>query len=289
VSKASKRERQRLNREARREAELAWMKRRKRLKAVRNVGLLLLPLVALFIVLQVVRDDDSDSNANPLDNITCADVDAPAPKTPEVAGPPALEIDPALQYTAVLDTSCGEIEMALDSATAPTDVNNFVYLARQGYYDDTQFHRAAQDFVIQGGDPLGDGTGGPGYTIQGEVPPAGVGYEVGTVAMAKGGDEPAGTAASQFFVITNPPAEAGQGLDFLNQEPYQYALLGQVTRGLNVAQKIESFAPPEGDGTPTQVVVLRSVTITEGPAAETTTTAPAETTAATTAPAPPSS
>ncbi|MGH8986906.1 MAG: peptidylprolyl isomerase, partial [Acidimicrobiia bacterium] len=183
MSKAAKRERQRLNREARREAELAWMKRRRRLKAARNVGLLLLPLVVLFVVLQVVRDDDKAAG------VTCADVEAPAAKTPEVGGPPAIEIDPTTLYTAVLDTSCGNIEIAFDSAAAPTVVNNFVYLARQGFYDDTSFHRAARDFVVQGGDPAGDGSGGPGYTIQGEVPATGVGYTVGSVAMAKGEQE----------------------------------------------------------------------------------------------------
>lgn len=267
MSKAAKRERQRLNREARREAELAWLKRRKRLKAVRNVGLLLLPLVVLFVVLQIVRDDDNPGETA-ADEISCDEVEAPEPKTPEVEGPPPLEIDPAAQYTAVLDTSCGEIEIALDAASAPSVVNNFVALARQGFYDDTSFHRAAEDFVIQGGDPAGDGTGGPGYTIEGEVPAEGTGYEVGTVAMAKGGDDPAGSAASQFFIVTNPPAAPGQGLDFLNTEPYEYALLGNVTNGLDVARAIEALAPPEGDGPPTQVVLLRSVTIAETPAAD---------------------
>jgi peptidyl-prolyl cis-trans isomerase B (cyclophilin B) len=274
VSKAAKRERQRVNREARRQAELAWMKRRRRFKAARNVGLLLLPLVVLFVVLQVVRDDDQAAG------ITCDDVEAPAAKTPEVTGPPPMQIDPAVTYTAVLDTSCGNIEMTLDAASAPTTVNNFVFLAQQGFYDDTSFHRAAQDFVVQGGDPAGDGSGGPGYTFQGEVPPAGVGYTVGSVAMAKGGQEPAGTAGSQFFIVTSPAAGSGQGLEALNTEPYQYAALGQVTKGLKVAQKIESFAPEgtaeaPGDGPPTTDVVLRAVTIRETPAQAATTIPPA--------------
>jgi cyclophilin family peptidyl-prolyl cis-trans isomerase len=266
VSKAAKRERQRLNREARREAELAAARRRRQLKTARNVGLLLLPLVALFVFLQITRDDDEAAA------ITCDDVEAPAPKPVEPAAAPATEIVPTTLYTAVLDTSCGKIEILLDTAQAPTVVNNFVVLARQGFYDDTSFHRAAENFVIQGGDPAGDGSGGPGYEIQGEVPATGTGYTVGSVAMAKSGDAAAGTSGSQFFIITSQ----GQGLQTLNTEPYQYAVLGQVSKGLKIAQKIESFAPAgaegqPGDGPPTKVVLLKTVTIQETPTAPETT------------------
>jgi len=252
VSKAAKRERQRLNREARREAEMAAARRRRQLKTARNVGLLLLPLVGLFVFLQITRDDEAAA-------ITCDDVEAPAPKTVEPAAAPATEIVPTTLYTAVLDTSCGKIEILLDTAQAPTVVNNFVVLARQGFYDDTAFHRAAEDFVVQGGSPTGDASGGPGYDVQGEVPAPGTGYSVGSVAMGKSGDAAAGTSGSQFFIVTSQ----GQGLTSLNTEPYQFAVLGQVSRGLKVAQKIESFAPKGGDGPPTKVVVLNKVTIKE--------------------------
>jgi peptidyl-prolyl cis-trans isomerase B (cyclophilin B) len=274
VSKAAKRERQRLNREARREAEMAAARRRRQLKTARNIGLLLLPLIGLFVFLQITRDDDEAAA------ITCDDVEAPAPKTVEPAAAPATEIVPTTLYTAVLDTSCGKIEILLDTAQAPMVVNNFVVLARQGFYDDTSFHRAAENFVIQGGDPAGDGSGGPGYELQGEVPASGTGYSVGSVAMAKSGDAAPGTTGSQFFIITSQ----GQGLRTLNTEPYQYAVLGQVSKGLKIARKIESFAPEgaegqPGDGPPTKTVVLEKVTIEETPA-------PAETVAPeTTAPA----
>jgi cyclophilin family peptidyl-prolyl cis-trans isomerase len=267
VSKASKRERQRLNREARRQAELAAARRRRQLKTARNVGLLLLPLVGLFVFLQVTRDDEAAA-------ITCDDVETPAPKTPPFTAAPPTEIVETTLYTAVLDTSCGKIEILLDTAQAPTVVNNFVFLARQGFYDDTSFNRAAKDFVIQGGDP-GGGSGGPGYEFQGEVPPAGGGYSVGSVAMAKSGDAAAGTTGSQFFIVTSQ----GDGLTSLNTEPYQYAILGQVSKGLKVAQKMESFAPKGGDGPPTKVVVLNKVTIKETPS-QPTTTAPATATSA---------
>jgi peptidyl-prolyl cis-trans isomerase B (cyclophilin B) len=267
VSKAAKRERQRLNREARREAELVAAKRRQRFRLVRNAGVILLPLAVLFVVLQVVRDEDEQTAAA----VTCAEVKKPAARTPPSTAPPPLGIDPTHFYTATLDTSCGTIEMALDSGQAPQTVNNFVFLARQGFYDDTSFHRAARKFVIQGGDPAGDGSGGPGYELQGEVPGEGIGYQVSTVAMAKSGMAPAGTTGSQFFIITSP----GQGLDTLNTPPYQYAVLGQVTKGLKVAQEIESLAPEGGDGPPTKTVVLEKVTIDEKtPESATTTAAP---------------
>ncbi|MGQ0804939.1 MAG: peptidylprolyl isomerase [Actinomycetota bacterium] len=277
MSKAAKRERQRLNREARREAELAAARRRRMLKTTRNVALLLVPLVGLFLFLQITRDDEAAA-------IECDEVEAPAPKTVEPAAAPATEIVPTTLYTAVLDTSCGKITILLDTARGPTVVNNFVVLARQGFYDNTSFHRAAKDFVIQGGDPAGDGSGGPGYEFVGEVPAPGTGYSVGSVAMAKSGDAAAGTTGSQFFILTSE----GEGLTTLNTEPYQYAILGQVSKGLKVAQKIESFAPKGGDGPPKTTVLLKKVTIKETPAAPETA-APETTAPVTVATAPPAS
>jgi peptidyl-prolyl cis-trans isomerase B (cyclophilin B) len=279
VSKASKRERQRVNREARRQAEQATEKRRQQLKLARNVLIVLVPLAGVFVVAQVLRDEDKAGAAG------CEEVKAPDPKTQSFPSPPATVIDPAHLYTATIDTTCGKIEMLLDTAQAPTTVNNFVFLAREGFYDGTTFHRAAKDFVVQGGDPAGDGGGGPGYSITGEVPSEVVTYQVGSVAMAKGGQEPAGTAGSQFFIVTNPPAREGQGLDVLNQQPYQYALVGQLAddngRSLRVARRIEALAPESGDGPPTQTVVIRKITIRE--------TTPDTATTSTTAAPPPSS
>ncbi len=266
MSKAAKRERQRLNREARREAEIAVAKRRRQLKTARNVGLLLLPLVALFVGLQVFRDNDKAAAT------ACDEVSAPAPKDPPFTAPPVNEIDPAVLYTATLDTSCGKIELLLDAAQAPTTVNNFVFLARQGFYDGLGFHRVAEDFVVQAGDPVGDGSGGPGYSFVGEVPSEVTRYDVGSVAMAKGPSEPAGTAGSQFFIVTSQPTAPDRGLDVLNQPPYQYAIVGKLAEGnsLKIAQKIESLAPPgvdgqPGDGPPTETVIIKKVTITEMP------------------------
>jgi cyclophilin family peptidyl-prolyl cis-trans isomerase len=173
VSKAAKRERQRQNREARREAELAWMKRRKRFKAARNVGLLLLPLVILFVVLQVVRDDDS-SNSEPGNQGGFATV----------------------------STSMGDIVFELDPGEAPTTVENFVTLADDGYYDGLDVHRVSSTVgVIQ----TGEGSA-PVDTIDDELPTEGP-YQIGDVAMANTGEPDSGS--SQFFIITS---EAGTQL-----------------------------------------------------------------------------
>jgi peptidyl-prolyl cis-trans isomerase B (cyclophilin B) len=271
VSKAAKRERQRLNREARREAELVAAKRRQRFRLARNVGVLMLPLAVLFVVLQVVGDEE-DKTAGA---VTCAEVKKPEVRTPPFTAAPPLGIDPTHLYTATIDTSCGEIELLLDAAQAPTTVNNFVFLAREGFYDDLAFVRSVTDFVVQAGSPTQTNEGGPGYTVPGEVPSEVIGYQVGKVAMAKTETEPPGTAGSQFFIITSP----GQGLDTLNTPPYQYALLGQLAdddgRSLRVARQIESLAPEGGDGPPTKTVVIEKVTIDEKtPESATTTTAP---------------
>ena len=167
--------------------------------------------------------------------------------------PPAMTIDPAKEYTATLETTCGDITVALDAADAPVSVNNFVFLAREGFYDGLPWHRASAGFVIQGGDPDGNGTGGPGYQVTSEPPPGGR-YGVGSVAWAKAADDPPGSAGSQFFVVTGPD---GTSL------PPDYGWLGTVTGGLDVAQTIESLAPPSGDGPPIAPVYLETVVVTE--------------------------
>ena len=268
VSKAAKRERQRLNRETRRQIEEAAEKRRKRLRTARNFAIVLAPIIVIFVVLQITGGSDDSKDKS----------DGTTKRT--FSKPPAMTIDPAKQYTATIDTSEGQIVVALDAAGAPTGVNNFVFLANKHFYDGLRFSRAAKDFVIQAGSPKNDGIGGPGYSITDEVPASG--YQVGSVAYAKGGNEAAGTAGSQFFIVTSPAPAPGQGLDALNTQPYQYGALGTVTSGLDVAQKIGSYAPTSGDGPPTKKVRIDKVTIAESGG-------DASTTTATTAATPPSS
>lgn len=181
----------------------------------------------------------------------CERVSAAAPKTEAQLPEPALELDPAKTYRATVETSCGTFVITLDPKRAPVTGGSFVSLARKGFYDGLAFHRIAPGFVIQGGDPAGDGSGGPGYSVR-ERPPAGIAYSRGTVAMAKAGTEPPGTSGSQFFVVTGPDA----GL------PPDYALLGQVTGGDAVLTRIEALGASQ-DGPPSRPVVIDKITVTE--------------------------
>ncbi len=161
---------------------------------------------------------------------------------------PELGIDVNKRYTALMSTSKGDIEIALAPERAPKTVNSFVFLARHGYYDGLNFHRVIPGFVLQGGCPEGSGRGGPGYRFDDELPPAGR-YEVGSLAMANSGPN---TNGSQFFVIS--------GQDGVRLPP-QYALFGQVTKGLDVVQTINDLG--SRSGTPSEDVKILSVRITE--------------------------
>jgi peptidyl-prolyl cis-trans isomerase B (cyclophilin B) len=178
----------------------------------------------------------------------CSKVARPAPKQVNLAPPPTTLRGPA---TATVETSCGNFTISLDTARAPKTASSFAYLARQGVYDDTPFHRIVPGFVIQGGDPTGTGTGGPGYFVD-EPPPRDLSYTQGVVAMAKTSAEPPGRSGSQFFVVT--VADAGLTPD--------YALIGRVSSGFDVVQRIEQLGTPSG--TPKATVVIRRVTIGAG-------------------------
>jgi peptidyl-prolyl cis-trans isomerase B (cyclophilin B) len=176
----------------------------------------------------------------------CTAVSAPHPKGPQKIAKPTLKLDPAKRYVVRLSTNCGDIDMQLDVTRAPLTSASFAYLVKRGFYNDLTFHRIAAGFVIQGGDPLGNGSGGPGYSIV-EAPPANLQYTLGTVAMAKTGTEPSGASGSQFFIVTSPNA----GL------PPQYALVGKVIGSLAAVTAISKLAtnPPQ-DGAPTKPVVI---------------------------------
>jgi peptidyl-prolyl cis-trans isomerase B (cyclophilin B) len=178
----------------------------------------------------------------------CSRVPAPAPKQVHLSRPTSTL---HVQATATVETSCGNFTIALDVARAPKTASSFAYLARQGVYDDTPFHRIVPGFVIQGGDPTGTGSGGPGYSVD-EPPPRGLSYTQGIVAMAKSAAEPPGRSGSQFFVVTVP--DAGLTPD--------YALVGRVSSGFDVVQRIEQLGT--ASGTPKQPVVIRRVTIKGG-------------------------
>ena len=183
----------------------------------------------------------------------CRRVPAPAPR-PEGTQrrPPAANLVPGKRYDVTFWTNCGHFTVRVDQKAAPATAASFVALARKGFFDGTAFHRIVPGFVIQGGDPTGSGQGGPGYTTT-DKPPADTVYERGMVAMAKTGEEPPGTAGSQFFVVT------GQAPDLAPE----YATLGRVTKGLDVVERIGQLGDPSsgGAGTPLEPVVVRRATV----------------------------
>lgn len=168
-------------------------------------------------------------------------------------GPPEIAIDPAKTYAATLETTKGTIEAELYPADAPQTVNNFVCLARDGYFDGTPFHRIVKGFVIQGGDPTGTGSGGPGYRFADE--PVTKEYERGTLAMANAGPN---TNGSQFFVVLD---------DLRGKLPKNYTIFGKVTGGQEAVDAIAAVPTRPGPGgensQPTEAVTLDRVTIQE--------------------------
>ena len=196
-------------------------------------------------------DGDSSSASSTQANADgCKEVEAPAPKTVSFKAPKQV-LKPGETATAVVKTSCGTFEIALDTKRAPKTANSFAFLAEEGFYDDLTFHRVAPGFVIQGGDPEGTGTGGPGYSVD-EKPPANLAYTKGLVAMAKSSAEPPGRSGSQFYVVTAPDA----GL------PPEYALVGKVSKGYDVVEKIDALGTPEEK--PKQTVLIEEMTIDQG-------------------------
>ena len=161
--------------------------------------------------------------------------------------PPELTIDLARSYTAHLETTAGPITLELFAADAPLTVNNFAFLARDGFYDGVIFHRVIDGFVIQGGDPTGTGRGGPGYQFRDEFH-ARTKYGRGTLAMANAGPN---TNGSQFFIC-----HQDVGL------PNQYTIFGRVTDGMVVVDAIAT-APTGAQDRPVDPVAIQSVTISE--------------------------
>src|SRR5205823_10831130 len=137
------------------------------------------------------------------------------------------KLDRSTTYDVTISTNCGDFTIRLDQAQSPHATASFLSLARHGFFDHTLVHRIVPGFIVQGGDPTGTGTGGPGYSTV-DKPPAGAMYLHGVVAMAKTAAEPAGTAGRQFFVVTAP--DSGLTPD--------YAIIGKVVRGPDVRDRI---------------------------------------------------
>ncbi|MFQ5814097.1 MAG: peptidylprolyl isomerase [Anaerolineae bacterium] len=165
----------------------------------------------------------------------------PADRADMYSEPPEMQIDANKTYVATISTAAGDIVVQLDASAAPLTVNNFVFLARQGFYDKLTFHRVEPGFVIQGGDPTGTGAGGPGYTVPAEIQ---LPHIEGAIAMARKADQVNPTRASngsQFYITLAPKPFLDEG----------YTAFGHVTEGMDVVQSIAV-----GD-------VIEKITITE--------------------------
>jgi cyclophilin family peptidyl-prolyl cis-trans isomerase len=175
-------------------------------------------------------------------------VDGSSPQRRSFKGEPPMPIDAAKRYTATMVTSKGPMTIALDPQAAPRTVNSFVFLARYHYFDGIAFHRVIPGFVLQGGDPTGTGTGGPGYKFADELPAPGR-YELGSLAMANAGPD---TNGSQFFIISG---RDGMAL------PPNYSLFGKVVAGLETVAAIDAVGSRSGKTS--EKVTIESVTIAE--------------------------
>ena len=199
-------------------------------------------------------DDDAtdDETAAPAEaSVGCPPVDGADEQIQSFDGPPPMCLDPDATYSAKVTTNIGEITIDLDQEQAPNTVNNFVFLARYNYFDDTECHRVEQGFVTQCGDPTATGTGGPGYQFDDELPEEGQ-YEIGSVAMANSGPD---TNGSQFFIMSGERATA---------LPPLYSLFGAVTEAdLDVVEEFDARGSLDPSGVPTDEVRIIDVEIIE--------------------------
>jgi cyclophilin family peptidyl-prolyl cis-trans isomerase len=209
-------------------------------------------ITSVFFLFRPTKSVEPQSTPEPTLTALPIEEDTPMNENiPKKLQQPELTIDQNKTYTAVLKTSEGDITIALLADKTPITVNNFVYLARQNFYQNTIFHRVIDGFMIQGGDPTGTGSGGPGYHFDDE--PFDGKYVRGTVAMANAGPN---TNGSQFFIVHQN-----------NDLPAKYVIFGQVTEGLDVLDKIATakVGPNMGgeQSKPVNPVVISSVEITE--------------------------
>lgn len=209
-------------------------------------------VVAVVVVgaILISRSGGSSDSSTTASSGGCKEVEASAPKKVSFKAPPQT-VKKGEKLTAVVETSCGSFDIALDSSRAPKTVNSFVFLSEEGFFNELDFPRIVPGFVIQAGSPSNSTLGGPGYKVV-EKPPANLAYTKGIVAMAKAGTEPPGTSGSQFFVVTG--ADAGL--------PPEYALVGKVDKGMDVVERIGKLGTPEEK--PKQTVLIEKITIEKG-------------------------
>lgn len=280
MGKAAKRARQKQGRQERMAAAEKAAKQRR----ARNRNIFLIVAVAVVLLALGYKELTKPKStpaaaATPSTSVTPTDSAAGVAATPSAASttaacstakptetatpvsqstPPAMTISQSKTYTATIDTSCGAFRVVLDQKDSPNAVNSFVYLADKGFFNGLTFHRIVKNFAIQGGDPKGDGTGGPGYQTVDPIP-RGTTYSPGTVAMANAGTT--GGGGSQFFVVPDAPNVAA------GYSPL-YAILGHVSSGLDTTVKALNNVPtvaspsnPSEISSPNPKVYIYSVTI----------------------------
>ncbi len=214
-----------------------------------------LPLVLLVLALAACggsKTKDTASHPTTTDAAGCRSVTPPTAKA-RTEPKPTKRLNAAKTYDVAITTNCGSFTIRLAAKTSPATSASFASLTQKGFFNGTVFHRIVPGFVIQGGDPTGTGTSGPGYTTV-DIPPASTRYTAGVVAMAKSANEAPGTAGSQFFVVTAPDA----------QLPPDYAVLGEVVKGMPVVSRIGDLGDPSsgGQGIPTEMVEIERANLT---------------------------
>jgi len=255
---------------AKREAARAARKKAERMRKLRIAasvaGAIALALVLFFVFKPGKSKPAATTTPSPSASASliagCTEPSpAPTPNGKHFPAPPASTIDKNKIYVATFTTSCGTVTMRMDPAVSPRTVNNFVFLARQGFYDGTIFHRVQNipgDYaIVQGGDPKGDGTGNPGYSYAGETPAPATKYLRGVVAMANSGS-PASNGSQFFFVVRDWPSLGPS-----------YTVLGKVddaTSFASLERMILAQGPDLGNGLglrPDPPIYLLKVTIEE--------------------------
>ena len=218
-----------------------------------NVKIILLITILIFVIwgiISLLSHPSRNNNANP--ERQTATTSQAHPQILHWNHPPQMVIDQEKTYKAVLETTKGNMAIKLFVKDAPITVNNFIFLARQGFYNNTKFHRIIKDFMIQGGDPTGTGRGGPGYTFKDELPIT-KDYKRGIVAMANAGPN---TNGSQFFIMTKD-----------TPLPKRYVIFGELIDGFDTLDKIAN-TPVENNGMgeiskPIENVYIKTIDIQE--------------------------
>ncbi len=227
---------------------------RRRLATILTIAVISVAVVLLLQALSSEPDPTEEAAEQP---VACEGTRQSPPGGMTFEAPADMEIAEDATVTATLVTSCGTITVQLDQVNAPTTVNSFAFLADEGFYNGTLFHRIIEDFMVQGGDPAGTGSGGPGYTIADEYPEPDFEFSEGVMAMANAGRP--NSTGSQFFIVAGPDAAH---LETFN-------VLGRVTGGMDVVDRIAAVeVVPNAEGElskPRETVYLERVEIEIAP------------------------